>query len=61
MLINYFNKNLSGKYSLKLHTLDEKHGIEGLTKFHEDTFDLILFDILLPKVDGCAVTKVRGG
>lgn len=33
-------------------------GIEALDKFHADNFDLILLDILLPKVDGFGVCEL---
>lgn len=33
-------------------------GIEGITKFHECNPDLILLDLLLPKIDGFAVCEI---
>lgn len=33
-------------------------GVEGLTAFRADTYDLILLDLLLPKVDGYAVCEL---
>lgn len=33
-------------------------GVEALAKFAEDTFDLILLDIMLPKIDGYSVCEV---
>ena len=33
-------------------------GVEALTKFSESHFDLILLDIMLPKIDGYSVSEV---
>ncbi len=33
-------------------------GLEGINKFHEQAFDLILLDILLPKIDGYTVCEM---
>ena len=33
-------------------------GVEAVTRFSSDTFDLILLDVLLPKMDGFAVCEV---
>ncbi|HHZ07015.1 MAG TPA: response regulator transcription factor [Clostridiales bacterium] len=33
-------------------------GVEGITKFHECNPDLILLDLMLPKVDGFAVCEI---
>lgn len=33
-------------------------GLEGISKFHAQTFDLILLDIMLPKIDGYAVCEM---
>lgn len=33
-------------------------GVEALARFSEQSFDLILFDILLPKIDGYGVCEV---
>lgn len=33
-------------------------GIDALTKFKEDTFDLILLDIMIPKIDGFGVCEM---
>lgn len=34
------------------------NGIDGITKFHEGDFTLVLLDILLPKIDGYAVCEL---
>lgn len=33
-------------------------GLEGINKFHEQDFDLILLDIMLPKIDGYTVCEM---
>lgn len=33
-------------------------GLEGINKFHEEDFDLILLDIMLPKIDGYTVCEM---
>lgn len=33
-------------------------GVEALAKYSEQTFDLILLDIMLPKIDGYGVCEV---
>ena len=33
-------------------------GVEAVTRFSSDAFDLILLDVLLPKMDGFAVCEV---
>jgi len=33
-------------------------GLEGINTFHKQTFDLILLDIMLPKIDGYAVCEM---
>lgn len=33
-------------------------GLEGLTKFKDGSFDLILLDIMMPKIDGFSVLKL---
>ncbi len=33
-------------------------GVDGLTKFRNDSFDLIILDILMPKIDGYAVCEM---
>ena len=33
-------------------------GLEGINAFHEGSFDLILLDIMLPKIDGYAVCEM---
>ena len=33
-------------------------GLEGITKFREKTFSLVLLDIMLPKIDGYAVCEM---
>lgn len=33
-------------------------GLEGIHKFHAETFDLILLDIMLPKIDGYTACKM---
>jgi len=33
-------------------------GVEGIAKFHECSPDLVLLDLLLPKVDGFAVCEI---
>ena len=33
-------------------------GLEGINTFHSQTFDLIILDILLPKIDGYAVCEM---
>lgn len=33
-------------------------GLEGITAFHGGSYDLILLDIMLPKIDGCAVCEM---
>lgn len=30
-------------------------GLEGINAFHTHTFDIVLLDIMLPKIDGYAV------
>ena len=33
-------------------------GLEGITAFQKDRYDLILLDIMLPKIDGFAVCEL---
>lgn len=33
-------------------------GVEALARFHEQSYDLVLLDLLLPKIDGYAVCEV---
>lgn len=33
-------------------------GVDGIAKFHEGTFDLVLLDIMLPKIDGFGVCEL---
>lgn len=33
-------------------------GVEALAKYSEQTFDLVLLDIMLPKIDGYGVCEV---
>ena len=34
------------------------NGLEGINKFHEQDFNLVLLDIMLPKIDGYAVCEM---
>ncbi|MCI8514863.1 MAG: response regulator [Lachnospiraceae bacterium] len=33
-------------------------GLEGINAFHEQSFDLVLLDIMLPKIDGYTVCEM---
>ena len=35
-------------------------GVEALAKYSEQSFDLILLDIMLPKIDGLVFAKLSG-
>ena len=35
-----------------------KDGVDAIAKFHQGTFDLILLDIMLPKIDGFGVCEL---
>ncbi|MFV0395881.1 MAG: response regulator transcription factor [Coprobacillaceae bacterium] len=32
-------------------------GVEGISMFHSDTYDLVLLDIMMPKIDGYGVLE----
>lgn len=40
------------------HCLTARDGLEGLAAFRQGTYDLILLDIMLPKIDGYAVCEL---
>lgn len=40
------------------HTVLAADGVEALTKFEQKTYDLVLLDIMLPKIDGFGVCEV---
>lgn len=40
------------------HVVLAADGVEALAKYSEQTFDLILLDIMLPKIDGYGVCEV---
>ena len=33
-------------------------GLEGITKFREESFSLVLLDIMMPKIDGYGVCEI---
>lgn len=53
MLVEYFSKRDKEKFNITL----AENGLKGLDKAYENSYDLLLLDVMLPEMDGFTLCK----
>ena len=53
MLVEYFSKRDKDKFNITL----AENGLKGLDKAYENSYDLLLLDVMLPEMDGFTLCK----
>ena len=53
MLVEYFAKRDKEKFNITL----AENGLKGLDKAYENSYDLLLLDVMLPEMDGFTLCK----
>ena len=53
MLVEYFSKRDKDKFNITL----AENGLKGLDKAYENSYDLLLLDVMLPELAGCTLRK----